>query len=97
MAGGKDSSFSTFFDTYERLSKKPSQQDVSAGIVRMLNERESMPLSDLVKVFSNNVDDLDIALAKLTKLDAIEVTGTGLSQKVTITPRGRDLLDLFKE
>ncbi|HXA17983.1 MAG TPA: hypothetical protein VN380_13375 [Thermoanaerobaculia bacterium] len=94
----QSSTFGTFLDTYDRLTsqKKQTPGDATASLLKRLVERQEISLSELVTSSGIDVQDLDSAIAKLVKLGAIELSGSGLQQKVRVTSKAADLLDLFK-
>ena len=98
MVASQSSSFGTFLDTYDRLTsaKKQAPGDATASLLKRLVERKEITLADLVSSSGIDVGDLDNAIAKLQKLDAITLTGTGLQQRIEVTPKANDLLELFK-
>jgi hypothetical protein len=94
----QSSAFGTFLDTYDRLTstKKQAPGDAAASILKRLIERQGMSLADLVSTSGIDVGDLESAIVKLEKLDAIKLTGSGLQQRIEVTPKANELLDLFK-
>jgi predicted MarR family transcription regulator len=94
----QSSSFGAYLDTYDRLTsvKKQAPGDAAASLLKRVMDRQEISLADLVSTSGMDVHDLDVAIAKLVKLDAVELTGSGLQQKLRVTPKAADILDLFR-
>ncbi len=92
-------SFGTFLETYDALTSKPekSQQprDTTAAIIKTLATKGPMPLTELIERQGISPAELEGPIAKLHKLEAINLEGFGLTQIVTLTDKGRELLGLF--
>ncbi|HYK05732.1 MAG TPA: hypothetical protein VE974_28545 [Thermoanaerobaculia bacterium] len=95
----KDSlAYGTFLDTYNRLTSPSPEtpRDSAVVVCDILVEHGKMKLADLIDTTHINTTVLFPTLEKLQKLDAIDVTGTGFDQEVEITPKGLNLIGLFK-